>query len=391
MAVNLSSPTPTAVPTPEARTELALMQVAVVVAQPAEPRLSFYARNRTVVLFVLLLVAGDFGIGLLAPVWERHSPDDYAARVAGCTQRPRDIVFVGGSPVTEGIDPEVIGGASWRGRPLTDGYAIGLHGGTASDFYYAVRLACPTPPRVLVYGITASDINDSRNEPHGTRALLGPSDVAELVRTRPDAGGWVMRHYLHGKLNQASNVYRYRHGIRMWAVTQAEAIFPGSCPETIREATELREHADDLAGSRGYAPLRGYARIRYDQTKATGIPPPAFNYFNRYRTGSHLKYVYKLADWCRERGVELVLVDMPVTADLETKYAAEFAEYRARLSEVERARGLVVIRDSRAATGLTDEHFADLIHLRPEGCRKLSAWLKAKLEEMDTASHDLRQ
>ena len=31
------------------------------------------------------------------------------------------------------------------------------------------------------------------------------------------------------------------------------------------------------------------------------------------------------------------VVDMPTTADLQAKYAAEFAEYRMRLAEVERA------------------------------------------------------
>jgi hypothetical protein len=74
-------------------------------------------------------------------------------------------------------------------------------------------------------------------------------------------------------------------------------------------------------------------------------------------------------------------VDVPTTADLQAKYAAEFAEYRARLAEVERTRGLTVIRDTRGA-GLTDEHFADLIHMTPAGCHRFSAWLRTKLEEV---------
>jgi hypothetical protein len=168
----------------------------------------------------------------------------------------------------------------------------------------------------------------------------------------------------------------------MAAALQADALLPGCSPEAVREATELREHAADLATGRGYAPLKGYTLTRYDQLKAAGVPPPPFRYLNRFRTGSHLKYLHKLADWCAEHGVELVLVDMPVTADLEARYAAEFAEYRARLAEVERERGLIVIRGARGGAGLTDAHFADLIHLRQEGCHKFSAWLKARLEEV---------
>jgi hypothetical protein len=341
----------------------------------------FLVRNRAVVLFVLLLLVGDFGVGLLAPVWERHSPDDYTARLTGCAERPRDLVFVGGSPVAEDIDPEVIAGVVWRGRPLADVYALGLPGGTASDVYYATIRACPTPPRVLVYGATASDLNDDRNEPHGTSALLSPGDAVELMEMRPDAAWWVIRHYLEGKLTKAANIYRYRHGIRMWAALQADGLFPGSCPDAVRQAIEQRDHADDLAGGSGYAPYRLYAGVTYEQIKAAGKPAPPFSFLTQFRTGSHLKYVYKLADWCRANGVELVVVDMPATVDLEVRYAPEFAEYRTRLAAVERASGVIVIRDTRAC-GLTDEQFADLIHLTPAGCRKFSAWLRGKLEEV---------
>jgi hypothetical protein len=337
-------------------------------------------RNRTVGLFVLFLVLADTGFGAFAPLWERYSPDDYTTRVRGCAARPRDVVFVGGSPVAEGLDPANLAGITWRGQKLADGYAVGLSGGTATDFYYATKRACPVPPRVIVYGITASDLNDARGEPHGARTLLGPADVLEVARTRPDAAEWTTRHYLEGKLGAASNVYRYRHAFRMWAATRADALVPGCCPEALRDATDQREHADDLTGPTGHAPLRGYATRRYDVMKLFGAVPP-FGFLNNYRTGSHLRYVHKLADWCSERGVELVLVDMPVTADLEARHADAFAEYRVRLAELERERGLKVIRGARAGAGLTDEHFADLVHLRPDGCRKFNAWLRARLEE----------
>jgi hypothetical protein len=356
----------------------------VVVAAPkpaaARASASFCRRNRTVILFVLFLIAADFGVGLLAPVWDRHSPDDYLIRLTACAERPRDLVFVGGSPVTEGIDPLVIAGARWRGSPLSDAYSIGLRGGTASDYYYAVRRACPGPPRVIVYGATATDLNDSRNEPHGARVFLAPGDVVELARTRPDAAEWVVRHYLQEQFGRLANVYHHRHGIRMWAAVQADALVPGCCPDTVRQATEQRTQADDLMRSgTGYAPLEGYKRARYDQFKAAGLPPAPFAFLNQFQTGSHLKYTYKLAQWCRARGTELIVVDMPVTADLEAKYPAEFAEYRERLVEFERTHGVTVIRDTRAA-GLTDEHFADLIHLTPAGCRKFSSWLRGRLE-----------
>ncbi len=365
-------------PTTEA-SAVAVKAVAVVVSTPANTP-GFFARNATVCWFVVFLLLADFAVGLLAPVWERASPDDYTARVRGCAAERRDVVFVGGSPVAEGIDPATLAGTVWRGQPLQNGYAIGLSGGTTTDFYYATRLACPQPPRVLVYGMTASDLNDSRNEPHGTQSILTRADVSEITRTRPDASSWVIRRYTHGQINKASSLYYYRHGIRMWAVAQAERVFPGSCPQSFAEASELREHAQDLARGTGYAPLKGYARVRYDLTKAAGQPTNPFNYLDKFRTGSHFKYLVKLHEWCRERDVELVLVDMPVTADLEAKYLAEFAEYRDRLAAFERESRVTVIRAHRDATGLTDAHFADYIHLRQEGCQHFCRWLRAQLE-----------
>ncbi|HJZ53550.1 MAG TPA: hypothetical protein VKE74_01245 [Gemmataceae bacterium] len=359
--------------------------VTIVVAEPADPSRfaalrGWLSRNRTVILFVVFLVATDQFIGLFAGVWARHSPDDYAARVEGCRSRPRDVVFVGGSPVAEGIDPDRITGIAWCGKRLESGYALGLSGGTTSDFYHAVIRGCHTPPRLLVYGITASDINDSRNEPHGPYSLMSWGDLAAWVRLRPDSAEWVIRHFLQARLGQASNLFRYRHGIRMWLASEADGLIPGCCPEASREADESRVYTDALRTGNGYAPSRGFQAMRYDAVKAAGLQPQAFPYLLKYRTGSHLKYLHRLIDWCGVNGVRLILIDMPVTADLEAKYPAEFAEYRVRLAEIERTRGLMVIRATREATGLTDAHFADLIHMNRDGARVFSDWVRVELE-----------
>ena len=333
--------------------------------------------------YLLLALAGlDAAVLATADTWDRHSPDDYAARVAGCARRRQDFVFVGGSPVSEGIDPALVAGVRWRGKALGHGYALGLPGGTTSEFYHAVAHGCPEPPALLVYGITASDLNDSRHEPHGPASLMTPADVAEWAGSRPDSRGWVVRTYARETLSRAWSLYRYRHGIRMWAALAAEETFPGSCPEAAREARELRDYADALREGSGYAPAAGFVTRRYDVVKEVKATLPPFKFLDRYKTGSHLTYLYRLVGWARERGTALVLVDMPVTADLEARHPAAFAEYRARLGGVERETGVTVIRAHRDAVGITDAGFADTIHLNGVGARLLSRWVRDRLEEV---------
>ncbi len=342
------------------------------------PRRSLVHRLRFVWVFLLGLLVFEVVIRLNSTTWERHSPDGYTERVSGCAAERRDVVFVGGSPVAEGINPAVIGRVIWRGEELANVYAVGLSGGTTSDVYFGTTHACSNPPKVLVYGITASDLNDSRHEPHGANSLLTLADVRDWERTRPDAAEWVTRHYWQGRLGEVSATWRYRHGIKMWAASTAD----GLCPETASEADRQKQIGEDIAHQRGYAPTRWFAGRSYEQMKQSGWEQPPFEYLHRYRTGSHLKYLHRLIDWAETNGVAVVLIDMPTTADLEARHPAEFAQYRARLTEVETARGVLVLRATREAVGLGDQHFADLIHPNAAGATVLSAWVKRELERV---------
>lgn len=375
-------PTPRLDPAPRLKPPAPASPAGVtVVSVPAGKRApGFLFRNRVVVWFVVLLILTDLAAGRFPAVWERHSPDDYAVRVTTCAREPRDLVFVGGSPVAEAIDPARLVGVCWQRKPLSSAYSLGLSGGTTSDFYHALLRGCPTPPRLLVYGATASDLNDSRGEPHGPYSLMTVGDVVRWARTRPENREWVVRHYAYGQVGKVSNLFRYRHGIRMWAATEADEQIPGSCPEAMREADELREHGEALRTGNGYAPARGFSEGNFGVVKLARKVPKDFPFLQKYRTGSHLKYLHKLIDWCEEGGVRLVVVDMPVTVDLETMYPKAFAEYRERLAEVERDRGVMVIRDAKKAARLNDAHFADLIHMNRDGAAVFSDWLRRRLE-----------
>jgi len=339
------------------------------------------SRWRPVVRLLIAFVLIDLVVLGFRGTWERHSPDDYAERVTGCAAEPREFVIIGGSPVAEGFNPEVVAGFEWKGQRLQNGYAVGLSGATTSDNYIGAIHACPTPPKVLVYGITASDLNDARKEPHGPYSLMTPHDWVEWASGRPRSAEWVTRHFLQGKLSKAWALRRYRHGIRMWAATALEGEFPGTCPDAALEANEQLRYSKLLRTNRGYAPTLGFVKGRYDVAKAKGIKPAPFQFLDRYRTGEHLQYLHKLADWAERSGIDLILVDMPITADLDARYAEAFAEYRKRLGEFEAARGVRVLRATREVLGFSDVDFADVIHLNEVGASKLSQWLHDRLSE----------
>ncbi len=344
------------------------------------------SRFRPVVRLLTAFVLLDLLVLAFRDTWERHSPDDYAERVNGCAKEPREFVIVGGSPVAEGFNPEVVAGFAWKGQRLQNGYAVGLSGATTSETYIAATHACPTPPKVLVYGITASDINDGRKEPHGPYSLMTRHDWAEWVSDRPQSAEWVTRHFVQGKLSKAWSLWRYRHGIRMKAAATMEAEFPGTCPDSAREANEQLRYSNALRTGRGYAPFPGFVHGRYDHAKASNRQLAPFGFLDRYRTGEHVLYLHKLADWAERNGVDLVLVDMPTTGDLEARYSVAIAEYRTRLVEFETARTVRVLRADRITLDLSDADFADMIHLNVVGASKLSTWLRERLTQIGGGS-----
>ncbi|MCE9530672.1 MAG: hypothetical protein K8T89_06015, partial [Planctomycetes bacterium] len=169
--------------------------------------------------------------------WRRCSVDDYREKIRTCHSRQRDLIVVGGSPVSEGIDPDHFVGMNWQGRPIEHVYAMGLPGATTTEIWHAVLHGTRKPPRVLVYGISASDMNGARNEPHGPASLMTWRDLTVWWQLRPDSREWVTRHFLQSRLANAWQVYRYRHGLRLWLADAINDCLPGSAEAAASEAS----------------------------------------------------------------------------------------------------------------------------------------------------------
>jgi hypothetical protein len=340
-------------------------------------------RLRVAVFFLLGLAAVDRLIAANARLWSRYDAGVYRKRILACRQRPRDVVIVGGSPCMCGLDPDALLGLPWRGRPVGDAFNCALPLATTTEVWLAIEHGLPTPPRLLIYGITATDLNDDRLEPQGPRELMDAADIATWARARPEATTWCLRHAAAARAAQAWQLYYHSEGIRLWSMDQAERLFPGLCPDAAAAArTRVELNALVSGGKLMTGPSTSPNRL--DRLKAAGAIDPSFSFLDKYQLGTHVAYLERLLDWAQTKTVPLVLVDLPVCADLDERLCPQaFARYRALLTDVERARGVRVLRPTRASVGLDDSDFSDWVHLNASGAERLSRWLRHELARVD--------
>jgi hypothetical protein len=338
-----------------------------------------WIHSRVLICFLLGLLGLDGLVRLNARRWEAYDPNDYLERLSRCQGRAWDLVVLGGSPVSEGVHSELLHPLVWRGHLLHRVYNLGLPGGTTTEFWHGLRHGVTAPPRLVVYGITASDLNDNRNEAAGPSQLMDLNDLERWVEERPDSRDWVARQYFWSSLERCWGLYRYRNGIRLWAAHLVDEIFPDLFPQAADEARSNLAYGDSLARGHGFAPQPRFHLKRYSHCKENGIPVAPFRFLDGYRLGHHLDCVHRIRAWARRHGADLVLVDMPVSADLEARHSETFSRYRSVLRELEQRHGFLVLHGDRGAVGLTDDHFADLIHLNAWGAERFSHWLRVAL------------
>lgn len=336
-----------------------------------------------VLLYLLgCLAVLDAVVAVGARRWRAYDPVFYRDRLRHCRGHAWDLVIVGGSPAMAGIDSDVLTGLRYRGRRLDRAYNLSLPLGTAGEVCLAVEHGLTRPPTLLLYGVTASDLNESRVEPQGPRYLMDAGDIAHWMGHRPTAAWWCLRHAAQGNLPRLWQLFYHREGIQRWSADFLERRWPGLCPEAAAAARENLHTSERLRSDAGLV-ARGPAapKFRLDCLKAGGGPLPEFPFLNRYAIGGYLGSLHRILDWAGSHGVEVVLVDMPVPADLDQKlYVQPFAAYRAVLAEIEHARGVRVLRATPESVGLTDADFADLIHLNGDGAARLSAWIRRQLD-----------
>jgi hypothetical protein len=337
---------------------------------------------RLVAYVVLGLAALDVTIGWFDATWACYDPNEYRERLEHCRGQAWDLVLIGGSPMAEGMDPAHLSGLSWHGTPLARVFNLGLAGATTSTVWHALEHSVVTPPRLLVYGITATDLNDSRDEPNGVWTLMDVADVAEWLQRRPAQGAWCLRQFACERLARLWKLRYHRNAIRLWAADHLERWRPGTCSETAAAARNELRFSAALRRGDGFAPRPDYDDHCLADLQVMKLLQPRFHFLENYRLGGHLQYLHRILDWAAEHGVAVVLVDMPVAAEVEAMHPQAFAAYRAALAEVERTRGVRVLRPTRETLGLDDTLFADRMHLNARGRGRLGPWVRSRLADL---------
>src|SRR5262245_59685791 len=276
-------------------------------------------RYRVLIWFAAAIVAFEIAVAANARLWRSYDPNPYRSRILAYSRRGADLLVVGGSPAMCGLDPTIIAGTSWHGETLPRAFNLGLPLATTTDVCHAVEFALRRPPKLIVYGVMATDLHDGRTESIAPRYLMGPADLIDWARTHPDCVTYALRHYTREHCNRLWPSSYYAYGIQLWLAESAITVWPAVAPESAAARTNL-QRARDIATA-GYERLAEVREtLRLDRQKAAGLIGDTFSFIEGYRCGGvHLAYLHRLLDAAQQAGVPVVLVDLPVPADLDER------------------------------------------------------------------------
>ena len=330
-------------------------------------------------IFVALVMVGEIAMrqprlvdALPAPerfLWHATNVQAKLDQLEGWEdQRGVDVLFLGNSTVLAGIDPVVFDEA--RGVTGKDevSYNAALEGLPAAAVgQFATVYLDRVQPKLMVYGLTPQDLN--RNSPTGR-------DLTQRVAEAPAMFAATARgpaRSLANVLLERSSLFRYRFII-------IDYLLRGGDLEPIPPI---------------YFDERGATS---DSTVLADIDPDARSHLLNNDgvwaydvRGTQTNALEALSGVLRKRGVDLLLVNMPMADGYYENFTSEshYTGYTMALSDLAE-RNQVTLFDMEALpskTAFEDRHFADLNHLNDAGAEKLSRilgdWTSSDLDKRE--------
>ena len=273
-----------------------------------------------------------------------------------------DVLFVGSSQMASSTNPQLF--TEQTGLSSYNAAFAGPSMRTVGRWLLDV-VEPKLSPDVVVLGIASRDSNDrSRKNRNVHRAFLNsPGYRQETASLASEFEGW---------LEDLSVFMRYRRLMRE--------------PATFLDRTddELPEQKVRMGiGDRG---LRLQEPVDYRSTLA-GQRSLSKGTLGNFKTGGReYRAVVEMHDVLEERGVEMLLVNMPLTKDYLGAHKdvdAEMTSYRGFLADIVEATGVAFVDAEKAFE--TPKAFRDLLHLDLEG---RDAFTEALAQSWDDISDD---
>ncbi|MBX9878649.1 MAG: DUF1574 domain-containing protein [Candidatus Obscuribacterales bacterium] len=357
----------------------------------------------TTVLSVVLVVAFDLWIGLAHPLAKSPTASLDRTEVYCATNtyekevKSPPVVVLGSSLVTAPImqaesnyhktaiprflhrRSHVLENAIAEKLGSTpDVYCMAVGGEMASDAYLITkRLLKKTTPIAVVYGVAPRDFQDNLmpgiQSSETFRILSDIDDVKDLSQKTTlsfeEQGGLFVE--------RISALARYRADIRSYVALRAKKIIDALSPVPLFEKMgpdlQVRVRRDgwfpeEALGTPPAVP--GYAVEHTPEKQVT------YEYIRRYNpiapkfVDAEFGYLNKLFQLCDEKGVSVVVVNMPLSAFNKKLMAKGFyTEYMSRMKNV-CAQANAEFVDLNTTEWDAADNFVDSVHLKPEVSQK---------------------
>jgi DltD protein len=255
-------------------------------------------------------------------------------------------------------------------KPSVFNLAIG--GAMVSDAYLLVKniLKGEQQPDAIVFGIAPRDFQDNLlpgiQSTESFRVLAQPEDCWELLRKAPLS--YVSTCEL--LLTQYIPLWKYRQDICAWAVLRGkktmEACMPWVVFDKYGETLELkpRRHGqfpEEVKGTPRIFP--NVAMNHTSREKTRDEYNTRYNPLNKALVDQEFAYFDELLALCKERGIKVMMINMPLSAaNLALVPPGFYAYYKERLGPTCKAHDAKLV-DMCNQTYSSDSLFADGVHL----------------------------
>lgn len=337
---------------------------------PVTGRVSSRARSRrrapiAVIVALVVLLAGEGATRAIAsrldpPLrWQNWETQNKVDRIDALAARGgASVVFVGSSMVNAAVDPAAFDRAAPRARPAFNAAVNGADARLVEPWLLDVVVP-RLRPDVVVIGLSSRDLND--HAAHRQFDLFRASDEGQWVTGRRSIADRLER-----SAERWSFLVRYR--------------------DDLRRPRRLAGHHDPLRDVADVGPL-GQLRALDIYEKATYAVTPHFvaearaDALHDYSIGgSQQAALRRTVSQLRARGVRVVLVEMPITADaiaLHPRGATDYAAFHARLRGLAAATGVPLV--DPGADFASTRWFFDPFHLNGTGRAAFTAALAHQL------------